>query len=248
MFKVFVFVLFLFPQFLDAQFLNENSTTIDDIEYYMATDYETYTFGDTVNIIYRITNNSLSQITFIFPTTQIYDFLVSQNGITIWRWSLGYVFGQYMRFITLNPGNSTEANSSWSNPTTSGYYEVTGFYTYENFINVPVSVSIEFLPVDVNDFEIQNFKCEIFNYPNPFNPSTTIEFSIQNNSKIDLSIFNNKGQKIKSLINKQCLKGKHSIIWHGVDDSNNSVSSGMYYYKLKVNNRTKVIKKCLLLK
>jgi hypothetical protein len=88
----------------------------------------------------------------------------------------------------------------------------------------------------------------INNFPNPFNPSTTIEFSIQNDSKIELSIFNIKGQKVKTLINNQMQNGKHSIIWNGDDDNGNSVSSGIYYYKLNLNGKTEEIKKCLLLK
>jgi FlgD Ig-like domain len=86
------------------------------------------------------------------------------------------------------------------------------------------------------------------NHPNPFNPSTTIAFSIQNDSKIDLSIFNIKGQKIKSLAQNDFAKGSHSIIWNGDDDSGKPVSSGIYYYKLNVSGRTEAVKKCLLLK
>jgi len=86
------------------------------------------------------------------------------------------------------------------------------------------------------------------NYPNPFNPTTTIEFSIQNDSQIDLSIYNIKGQKIANLINEQLQIGGHSIIWDGTDDSGKPVSSGIYYYKLDVNGKTESVRKCLLLK
>ena len=97
-----------------------------------------------------------------------------------------------------------------------------------------------------NLIQIDNYKLN--NYPNPFNPITAIEFSIQNDSKVDLSIFNIKGQKIKALAQNQYTKGSHSIIWNGVDESNNPVSSGIYYYKLSVNGKIEVVKKCLLLK
>ena len=86
------------------------------------------------------------------------------------------------------------------------------------------------------------------NYPNPFNPTTTIEFSLQNDSNIDLSIFNLKGQKIKILANKKFSKGDHSIIWNGEDYNNKPVSSGVYLYKLNVNGKIEEVKKCLLLK
>jgi FlgD Ig-like domain/The GLUG motif len=86
------------------------------------------------------------------------------------------------------------------------------------------------------------------NYPNPFNPSTTIKFSIQNDSKVDLSIYNIKGQKTKTLAQNEYAKGTHSVIWNGIDESGKSVSSGIYYYKLNVNGKTETVKKCLLLK
>lgn len=86
------------------------------------------------------------------------------------------------------------------------------------------------------------------NFPNPFNPSTTIEFSIQIDSQIELSIYNIKGQKIKTLTRNEFEKGSHSIIWNGVDEFGKQVSSGVYYYKLNVNGKTEAVKKCLLLK
>ncbi|MBC8415928.1 MAG: T9SS type A sorting domain-containing protein, partial [Candidatus Cloacimonetes bacterium] len=75
-----------------------------------------------------------------------------------------------------------------------------------------------------------------------------IEFSIQNDSKVELSIFNIKGQKIKTLAQNDFTKGSHSIIWNGDDESGNPVSSGVYLYKLSVNGKTEAVKKCLLMK
>jgi len=88
----------------------------------------------------------------------------------------------------------------------------------------------------------------INNYPNPFNPTTTIQFSILLESHVDLSIYNVKGQKIKTVIQNDITKGSHSIIWNGNDDNGKTVSSGIYYYKLNVNGKTEAVKKCLLLK
>ena len=90
---------------------------------------------------------------------------------------------------------------------------------------------------------------KLFNYPNPFNPSTTISFLTKNQTEnAQIEIFNIKGQKIKTLTNENYDKGNHSVTWNGVDESNNPVSSGIYYYKLQVNGRTEAIRKCLLLK
>lgn len=99
---------------------------------------------------------------------------------------------------------------------------------------------------DKNQIQINNNK--LLNFPNPFNPSTTIEFSIQNDSKVDLSIYNIKGQKIKTLVRNNISNGDHSIIWYGDNESGKFISSGIYFYKLKVNGKTEAVKKCLLLK
>ena len=103
-----------------------------------------------------------------------------------------------------------------------------------------------------NDTSVENeiipTKLELLNYPNPFNPTTTIEFSIQNDSQVELSIYNIKGQKVKILVHDRFQIGNHSVIWNGDDESGNSVSSGIYYYKLNVNGKTEAVKKCLLLK
>ncbi len=95
------------------------------------------------------------------------------------------------------------------------------------------------------ELQISNFK--LINYPNPFNPSTTISFSIPEESKVVLSIFNIKGQKIKQLVNDQVSAGEHSIIWNGRDSNDKRVGSGIYFYKLKAGDYQKV-KKMILMK
>ena len=109
---------------------------------------------------------------------------------------------------------------------------------FEAKLGNDTSVERKLIPLEMN----------LSNYPNPFNPITTIEFSIQNNSKVELSIYNIKGQKIKTLANNDFTKGSHSIIWNGDDEIRNSVSSGVYFYKLSVNGKTEAVKKCILLK
>ena len=88
----------------------------------------------------------------------------------------------------------------------------------------------------------------IGNYPNPFNPTTTISFSIPEESKVELSVFNIKGQKVKTLAKDSFQKGKHSIVWNGKSDTGKSVSSGIYFYKLNVNGVSNQVRKCILMK
>jgi hypothetical protein len=100
----------------------------------------------------------------------------------------------------------------------------------------------------LNDYCCDPCTFSLNNYPNPFNPSTTIAFSLQNHAEIEVSIFNTKGQKIKQLMSSQMSAGQQSINWNGEDEAGKSVSSGIYYYKLNINGKTEAVKKCLLLK
>ncbi|KQC08747.1 MAG: hypothetical protein APR54_04250 [Candidatus Cloacimonas sp. SDB] len=102
---------------------------------------------------------------------------------------------------------------------------------------------------DIEPFgnNMPNIPVLVGNYPNPFNPVTTISFSIPEKSKVDLVIYNIKGQKVKALVNNEIDKGEHNVIWNGADESGKSVSSGVYFYKLSVNDKSKSVKKCLLL-
>ena len=71
------------------------------------------------------------------------------------------------------------------------------------------------------------------NYPNPFNPSTTIKYSLKENRRTELIIYNITGQKIRTLVNSMQNAGNHIIQWDGRDDSGYDVSSGYYFYKLE---------------
>ena len=86
------------------------------------------------------------------------------------------------------------------------------------------------------------------NYPNPFNPTTTISFSIPEEIKVDISVYNIKGQKVRTLTNNNFDRGNHSVIWNGYNDSGKLVGSGVYFYKMNLNGKSESVKKCLLLK
>ncbi|MCK5050780.1 MAG: T9SS type A sorting domain-containing protein [Candidatus Cloacimonetes bacterium] len=144
-------------------------------------------------------------------------------------------------------------DSNEQNPTytysTAGLYTVS--LTVSDGTNTDTEIKVDYINVSFTGIESETISLEtilLSNYPNPFNPTTTISFSISNESKIDISIYNIKGQKVKTLMNESFEKGSHSIIWDGEDETGNSVSSGIYYYKLKMNGKIEAVRKCLLLK
>ncbi|MBD3224261.1 MAG: T9SS type A sorting domain-containing protein [Caldithrix sp.] len=85
------------------------------------------------------------------------------------------------------------------------------------------------------------------NYPNPFNPSTTIKFGLPQEAQVKLSIFSITGQKIVTLANGFYNKGYHEIQWDGKNSAGKHVSNGVYIYALKTVDR-KLIKKMVFAK
>ncbi len=84
------------------------------------------------------------------------------------------------------------------------------------------------------------------NYPNPFNPTTTISYSLKSAGNVRLDIFNVRGQLVRSLINANQASGKHSVVWNGMDESNSAVSSGVYYYRMTTKDYTKTSKMLMI--
>ena len=85
------------------------------------------------------------------------------------------------------------------------------------------------------------------NYPNPFNPETTIRFSVKEATPVTIEIYNTKGQLVKTLINEAKEAGNHSVVWNGKDNSGRSVSSGVYFYKMNAGKYSST-KKMIMMK
>jgi hypothetical protein len=83
------------------------------------------------------------------------------------------------------------------------------------------------------------------NYPNPFNPETTISFSIPASGQTSVKIYNLKGQLVRTLVNETMNAGYQKVVWNGTDDNQKSVASGIYFYR--VNNAGKTITRKMLL-
>ena len=75
-------------------------------------------------------------------------------------------------------------------------------------------------------------------YPNPFNPSTTIKYGVTDQSKVEINIYNLKGQKIRSLVQESKNPGTYSIVWNGNDDNLRQVSSGIYLIRMNAGGKT----------
>jgi hypothetical protein len=84
------------------------------------------------------------------------------------------------------------------------------------------------------------------NYPNPFNPTTTISFITPQAGLTKLSVFNIKGQRVNMLYNGLLSKGHHSIVWNGLDERGTAVSSGVYFVRVEMNGMSQTHKMILM--
>ena len=85
------------------------------------------------------------------------------------------------------------------------------------------------------------------NYPNPFNPSTTITFENKVAGNVEISVYNLRGQRVKSLANDNFTAGVHKVEWNGTDDNGREVASGVYFYQMKVGDMA-VTKRMVMMK
>jgi hypothetical protein len=101
----------------------------------------------------------------------------------------------------------------------------------------------EWQGVDAEDDMVMKIKqTRISNYPNPFNPDTTIRLELAEAGRIELSIYNIKGQKVRNLLDAHTEPGIFTCNWNGRDDNGRPVSSGQYFIKLKQNDEVTVEK------
>ncbi|RLC45498.1 MAG: hypothetical protein DRI23_13480 [Candidatus Cloacimonadota bacterium] len=122
---------------------------------------------------------------------------------------------------------------------------------YSNFLlliyrkyNDPTDIYFTRKELSVNSIEEHyindiSFLCLPQNYPNPFNPQTKISYSLNRSGSTTLKILNIKGQLVKTLVNEYCSPGEYTVAWDGTDKKNKPVASGVYYYRLQVNDRVK---------
>lgn len=103
-------------------------------------------------------------------------------------------------------------------------------------------------PLSVKDGQNLPKEFELFqNFPNPFNPSTTIHFSLSQNGYANVDIYDVEGKHIRTLYSGYVPEGKHEVQWDGTNGLAQHVGSGIYFYRLKFGDVI-VAKKMLLIR
>ncbi|MCB5246420.1 MAG: carboxypeptidase regulatory-like domain-containing protein, partial [Candidatus Cloacimonetes bacterium] len=97
-----------------------------------------------------------------------------------------------------------------------------------NFIMDVVSNQDEVVPVTATAL--------LGNYPNPFNPETTIAWCLKEAAPVKIEIYNSKGQRIRTLLDETKAGGWYQTVWNGRDDNGDFVSSGVYMYRMSAGS------------
>jgi hypothetical protein len=99
--------------------------------------------------------------------------------------------------------------------------------------------------------EIQSTPTEfalLQNFPNPFNPETTIQYNLAESADVTLHIYNVVGQVVRTLVAERQSAGRYRVQWSGMDDRGVPVSSGIYFYEIRAGKNNKQVLKLMLLK
>jgi Peptidase family C25/Propeptide_C25/Peptidase family C25, C terminal ig-like domain/FlgD Ig-like domain len=128
---------------------------------------------------------------------------------------------------------------------TAGTYECEIVIT-DSRIETRIPVSMEITGNNETDGGIVEMNILHGNYPNPFNPETTISYEMSEAGQVALEIFNIKGQKLIILVNESQSAGLHNIVWDGKDSSGASAGSGVYLYRLHFGDKVATRKMMLM--
>jgi len=128
-----------------------------------------------------------------------------------------------------------------------------GIHTYHVTAVYPSGESAPSNSVEINILtsgevtDVNGLTNAISNYPNPFNPSTTISYSMKEAGSAEVAIFDIKGRRVNTLVNETMDAGTHSIVWNGSNFEGQTESSGIYFMRLKTADFT-VSRKIMLMK
>jgi hypothetical protein len=184
-------------------------------------------------------------------TGKIEGTVVDQNGKPLENIRVAYRFKRFFPFIEIT---NTDSLGNFTFDVYATNIELwCNKYSDDEYIELTVQPDTLLLTTLIVENEISNVNSSrsnagiddfnlIGNYPNPFNHSTSIHFTLDKNSRIELNIYSISGQFIKNIFSGYCNSGFHRIKWNG-----SNVSSGLYLIELKSNTMV-AYSKCLLVK
>ena len=192
------------------------------------------TFGDLFGLgkIVPTASHGLTEIREFVVGQRVEDFALPEGtgGTAPLTYSLspalpaGLTFDASTRMIAGTPRAASEAVYT---------------YTVTDANGATASLSLQTLPAA---FSLAD------NFPNPFNPATTIQYALPQAADVELTVYNVVGQPVRTLVAEHQSAGRYVVEWDATNDSGHSLSSGMYFYRLQAGGEFHEVKKMLLLK
>ncbi len=196
---------------IPAQITGKFTSTSDNYDYYK----------------FPIAANQTISVTMTVPSTVDYDlYLKNSSGTNLKSGTLG----------TGKTESFTYTNGSTATTLYLAAYRYSGTSTTAYVITVSITSGVMAGNGGGLDLDMPKKTTLIGNYPNPFNPSTSIDFEIAKAGNTTLKIYNLLGQEVRTLVNGYVHEGKHTAIWDGRNNAGNFVSSGLYVYRLQVGD------------
>ena len=144
----------------------------------------------------------------------------------------------------LNVSYHVSDNSKWILSSSAGdIFELSGsgHFLIPNIVNAEFTLIKSEISIEPVIFGLQG------SYPNPFNPNTTINYSVEKEGLISLIVYDMMGREIKSLVSGYLTPNHYSVVWNGKDNADRQVPSGIYLYRLTSGEFTDM-KKVMLMK
>ncbi|HOR30517.1 MAG TPA: carboxypeptidase regulatory-like domain-containing protein, partial [Candidatus Syntrophosphaera thermopropionivorans] len=159
---------------------------------------------------------------------------VTANGVSATTNSAG----AYSLPLAIGTYSVTASATGYQPRTVEGVVVLPNQNTTLNFVLVPVSNEDDYLPVTVTELK--------GNYPNPFNPETTIAYSVKDRCQVCLEVYNLKGQLVRTLVNEEKANGNYKIVFDAKDQKGSPLSSGIYFYRLQAGKYVSTRKMLLM--
>ncbi len=199
--------------------------------------------GDLNDILTDVTANNVFQViiddnsNFLFADSEIANGPSSGWSYPNWPSHIDHIL------ITNELLDDFENNSSIIQTIAIDDFMEGGYNAYDENISDHLPVALKLMDdLDLDDGPAVSQNYHLANYPNPFNPMTTISYNISKKGHVDISVYNLSGQLIDHLVDKEMSPGSYTVTLY-----TENLSSGLYFYTLATDNKT-VTKKMLLLK
>jgi flavodoxin len=243
----------------EAGLISNPSMSNQDENHYKNLGFYTYKL-----MVEKLEGSDWDNIQTIQESDNIYIYKFMKNGKPVWvAWWDYFDDSGTEKSITIDVGNINSVKITKAVPKYETGQEVTDYSTAFNTETKTasggkVTITLGESPVFIE--EISNTSIEETgsitpkgfqlnqNYPNPFNPTTTICYQLPVCSKVNLKIYDILGNEVRTLVNENKAAGYHSVVWNGADNSGRQLSSGVYFYSLKLDINYSITKKLLLLK